>query len=232
MTEHHEKFKAVLFDLDGTLIEFKFPVRESRIAMFDFLRRNGYNVEHFNDDMRTQDLIDEAEIQWSRSEKLKGLHTFVDLRESLFRILDDFEFESIGSSKPLPGCLNTLRKISETGLTMGLVTNSGRAPVISILSDYGFLPYMEVVITRNEMTRMKPSPDGLLEATRLLQLEPSDILYVGDSVLDIEAANRAGIKCASIPTGSYPVESLRKMSPDFIFETMRDLESILLSNRS
>lgn len=232
MSEHQEKFKAVLFDLDGTLIEFKFPVRESRLAMFDFLRRNGYNLDHFKDNMRTQDLIDEAESQWSGSEKLKELHTFTDLRESLFRILDDFEFESISSSKPLPGCLNTLRKISETGLTMGMVTNSGRAPVISILSDYGFLPYMEVVVTRNEMTRMKPSPDGLLEATRLLLLEPRDILYVGDSVLDIEAASKAGMKCASIPTGSYSTEALRKMSPDFIFETMRDLESILVTNRS
>ena len=232
MSEHHEKFKAVLFDLDGTLIEFKFPVRESRFAMFDFLRINGYKVEHLKDNMRTQDLIDEADSQWSGSEKLKDLHTFTDLRESLFRILDDFEFESIKSSKPVLGCRNTLQKINEIGLTMGMVTNSGRAPVISILSDYGFLPYMEVVVTRNEMTRMKPSPDGLLEAARLLQLEPRDILYVGDSVLDIEAASKAGMKCASIPAGYYSTEALRKMSPDFIFETIQDLENILVSNRS
>ena len=232
MTESLQKFKAVLFDLDGTLIEFKFPIKESRLAMFDFLKRNGYEVDHFTDHMKTQDMIDDAESQWSRSERLKEQHTFADLRLSLFRILDDFEFESIKISKPLPGCLETIKKISAAGILIGIVTNSGRLPVTSVISDYGYLPYMEVVITRNDTSRMKPRPDGLLDAAKLLELEPKDILYVGDSFLDIEAARQAGIKCVSIPTGLYTSETLRKLSPDFVMETMQDLEKFVLSNQS
>ena len=79
---------------------------------------------------------------------------------------------------------------------------------------------------------MKPRPDGLLDAAKLLELEPKDILYVGDSVLDIEAARQAGIKCVSIPTGLYTSETLRKLSPDFVMDTMQDLEEFVLSNQS
>ena len=151
---------------------------------------------------------------------------------SLFRILDDFEFESAKLSRPLPGCLETIKKINDAGIQTGIVTNSGRAPVISVLSDYGYLPFMEVVITRNDTARMKPRPDGLLDALKLLELESKDVLYVGDSILDVEAARKAGIKCASIPTGIHPVETLRKLSPDFVLESMQDTEKLVLSNRS
>ncbi len=232
MSESSQKFKAVLFDLDGTLIEFKFPIKESRLAMFNFLKRNGYEVDHYTDHMRTQDMIDDVENQWSASERLKEQHTFADLKLSLYRILDDFEFESIKLSKPLPGCLETIKKLSATGIQIGIVTNSGRLPVISVISDYGYFPYMEVVITRNDTSRMKPRPDGLLDAVKLLELEPKDVLYVGDSVLDIEAARDAGIKCASIPTGLYSSETLQKLSPDFVLGTMQDLEKFVLPNRS
>jgi phosphatidylglycerol---prolipoprotein diacylglyceryl transferase len=232
LSDQTTRFKAVLFDLDGTLIEFKFPVKESRLAMFNFLKRNGYKVDHLKENIRTQELFDEAEAQWSASERKKEMHAFPDLKLSLFRILDDFESESIKLSKPLPGCLDAMESLHEAGISMGVVTNSGRAPAISILSDYGYLPYMEVVITRNDIPRMKPSPDGLFEARNLLELENKDMLYVGDSVLDIEAAKSAKIKCASIPTGSFPLEALQRLSPDYILSSMKELEELVLSNRS
>jgi HAD superfamily hydrolase (TIGR01509 family) len=232
LTESPLRFKAVLFDLDGTLIEFKFPIKESRLAMFDFLRKNGYKTDHFTDHMRTQDLIDDAEKQWLASEKLRAKHEFTNLRQDLFRILDGFEFESLKLSKPLPGCLETIKRIHEADVQLGIVTNSGRLPVISVLSNYGYLPFMEVLISRNEMSHMKPRPDGLLEALKLLKLQSDDALYVGDSILDIQAARGAGMKCASIPSGIHPLDSLQKLSPDYVLETIFDLQRIVLSNES
>lgn len=232
MTESPNNFKAVLFDLDGTLIEFKFPVKESRRAMIDFLKRNGYQTDNLNDYMRTQDLFDDIQNQWYSSQKLAEMHTFPDLRESLFRILDDFEYDSHKESRPLRGCLDLIKKLNEAGIQTGLVTNSGRGSVISVLSDYGYLEYMEVVVTRNDMKRMKPRPDGLLEAMKLLQLGPEDLLYVGDSILDIEASRQAGIKCAVISSGLYSSDVLRQKNPDFILESIEDVAKIVLADRS
>ncbi|MDG6922716.1 MAG: HAD-IA family hydrolase [Nitrososphaerota archaeon] len=219
MIQRQKEFKAVLFDLDGTLIEFKFPIEESRRALIDFLKTRDYDVELLNNNTRTQDLIDTAKEQWATSPKLKKAHSFVELRENLYRILDSFEFDSIKASKPLAGCLDVIRKLNEAGILTGIVTNSGRAAVNSRLSEYGYLPYMKVVITRDEMTRMKPRPDGLLVAKNMLQLNKDDLLYVGDSILDIEAAQEAGIR-------------LRKMRPDFLLRSLDELEGIFLLDRS
>lgn len=225
-------FKAVLFDLDGTLIEFKFPVRESRIAMFEFLTRNGYSTAGFKDTMRTQDLIDDAETQWKSSQEKQEKHSFSDLKQSLYRILDEFEYVSIVTSNPLSGTLETVQEINTEGLTCGVVTNTGRGPAVSTLSQIGFLPYLKIVVTRNEIARMKPAPDGLIEAQKLLHLEASSILYVGDSVLDIEASRSAGIKCAAIASGLYGTGVLEKASPDYMLQKIEDLNSILFANGS
>jgi HAD superfamily hydrolase (TIGR01509 family) len=118
------------------------------------------------------------------------------------------------------------------GLLTGVVTNTGRIPAISVLSRFGFLPYLDIVVSRNEAARMKPSPDMLNEAKRQLALSSSQILYVGDSLLDIEAAKAAEIKIASVPTGTYSKEQLKTFCPDFMLENVYDLERIITENRS
>ncbi len=157
---------------------------------------------------------------------------FGKLKSRLHHILDDFEFKSMPTAKPFPSCLKVVEKLKQIGSLVGIVTNSGRGPAQAILDDYGFLPYLNLVITRNEMSRMKPSPDGLLQAQRILGLNSLDMLYVGDSVLDIESARSANMKCAAIPTGLHPVEELRKLSPDYVLERLSDIENLVIHDAS
>lgn len=221
------RFKAVLFDLDGTLIEFKFPVKKSRRALFDFLRRSKFDVNRFTETMRTQDLIDAVHQQWTASRNPKS-QPFDDVKSSLYRILDQFEYKSMSTARPFANSLYVIQKIRRKGGIVGIVTNSGRGPVQAILENNRFLPFVSLVITRNEMGRMKPSPDGLLEAKRILGLETQDILYVGDSVLDIESAKSAKITCASIPTGIHRADELRNLSPDYMLERLSDIEKLVI----
>ncbi|MGI0090249.1 MAG: HAD family hydrolase [Nitrososphaerales archaeon] len=217
----------MLFDMDGTLIEFKFKIKESRIAMIDLLRQRGYETNDYSENMRTQDIIDDAKHQWIKSKEL-GQTDFSKLQKDLFKILDDFEFEAMKQSTPHPGSLSIVRKIKKAQMLTGVVTNSGRLPAESMLAEYGFMPYLSVLITRNEAPKMKPSPDGLLLATRELGVGALDVLYVGDSILDIEASRLAQVKCAAVPSGLYNAERLQKRSPDFMLRTIDDLEKIVL----
>lgn len=225
-------FRAVLFDLDGTIVEFKFPFRESRFALFDLLRKSGCNVESFREEMRTQEILDLAESQWKESEVLRESESFSNVKAKLFRILDDLEFASLDKSRPLSGSLEILKHLRNRHVLVGVVTNAGRKPALSILSKYDLLPWLNIVLTRDDVPRMKPSPDGLLMAKVRLGLESKEILYVGDSVLDIEAANGAGMKIASISTGAYPEATLRRRRPDFVLSNMNYLERIIFVDRS
>ena len=225
----HREFKAILFDLDGTLVEFKFKVKESRLAMIDLLAKKGFDQSGWNESSRTQEIIDQAEEQWKSSETLKKEgNDFEKIRGEIFRLLDNYEFDALSQARPHPGSIHILSRIKNAQLLSGIVTNSGRAPVDSVLSELGFEPYISVLITRNEMEKLKPNPSGLVIAMNRLGVGPKHSLYVGDSVIDIEAARRAKVKCAAVSTGIYQEEALKKMSPDYLIKSLEELEGIVL----
>jgi HAD superfamily hydrolase (TIGR01509 family) len=221
-------FRAVIFDLDGTLVEFKFKVKESRLAMIDLLQKRSYDSSVWSDSMRTQDIIDQAKEQWQASEHLQKLHNFEDVKAEIFRLLDEFEFDALSQARPHKDSVFILRKIKHAEILTGIVTNSGRAPVASVIKEFGFEPYLSILITRNEMEKLKPHPHGLIQAMRELKTNGEETLYVGDSTIDIEAARSAKMKCAAVSTGLFKIDALRKLSPDYAINSLEELEPIVM----
>jgi pyrophosphatase PpaX len=221
-------FKAVLFDLDGTLIEFKFKVRESREAMIRFLQSEGFDVSGMTTETKTQSIFDLAESQLQSQAGLVGKgHTVGKIRGDLSSILDDFELRAFGEAKAHPGSLKVLRSISERGIKTAVVTNSGRKPVDALLGGFGFLPYLTLIITRDEVKKLKPQPDGLLTALEKLGVNAEDALYVGDSVIDIDAAKSAHVISVAVATGLYEAEKLADRGPNYLIRNIDELESIV-----
>ena len=71
--------KAILFDLNGTIAEFKFPFHESRFALFDLLWQSSYNLDSFRESMQTQ-IADLADAQGKESEFLRELEQFYNAK--------------------------------------------------------------------------------------------------------------------------------------------------------
>lgn len=212
-------------------MEFKFKVKESRIALMEFLERNGYDVSPLNEATRTQQIVDMAEAQWISSNELKERHRFEVLKREIYGILDTFEFESLREAKPHDDAPRILNKLASEDMPMALVTNSGRRPVESVLNRFDFLKRLSVVVTRDEMNKMKPMPDGILLALKQMGFESKDVIYVGDSVIDIMAARSANMRCASVATGLYRREALERMAPDFFLHRLEDIHSIVFGRQ-
>lgn len=86
------------------------------------------------------------------------------------------------------------------------------------MEETGLRDVFSVVVTANDVTELKPSPEGLIRAMELAHANPDKALYLGDAVKDMEAARRAGIKSAAALWGFGDSQLLRAQHPDFAFK--------------
>jgi pyrophosphatase PpaX len=213
---------AAIFDIDGTLVSFKFDAVGVRTALIGELRARGVDASGLDLSSPTQTILDSA-----RERMPHGDRGYDDYRRKVFEILDSFELKDIGSTKPFPGIKAALSGLKEEGVRLAVLTNSGRKAATKSLTAAGLLGFFEFVLTRNDTETMKPRPEGLLQAVSILSLPKENVYYVGDAPYDIMAAKGAGVRSVSVPTGSYTSDKLAAAGPDFIIESISDLGGVL-----
>ncbi|HEV2227079.1 MAG TPA: HAD family hydrolase [Nitrososphaerales archaeon] len=213
---------GVIFDIDGTLVTFRFDVQGTRKALLGELTARGFETAGLGLVTPTQQIIDAA-----RSQAPSGKpEAFEELRLRIYDILDEFELESVESAIVFPGTRECLDSLRAKGVRMAVVTNSGRKAALKALGRAGLLDFFEFVLTRDDTETMKPRPEGLLKATSMLGLPADSVYYVGDSPYDIAAAKNAGIKVVSVATGNYSIEHLRDEGADRVISSITELRDV------
>ncbi len=215
---------AVLFDIDGTLVTFEFDVQGTRGAILELLRERGFDVTGLSLSSPTQQMMDAARGQVDRG--VVKLH-YPRIRREIYSILDAFEVKSAKQATIFEGTIGTLDALRRRSTRLGVVTNSGRPAADSVLGRYGLLEYFEFVLTRDDVEEMKPGSAGLAKALSLLSLPPSQVVYVGDSLLDIRASKGAGVRSVSVATGNYTEERLRAEGAEEVISSISLLPELL-----
>jgi pyrophosphatase PpaX len=222
--------RGIIFDLDGTLISLHVDGAAFRREIAKELTQSGFRIDFTEANYKglyVQNMLDLAKSQIDQG-LVKADYEHVRWRTS--QALDALEVEWIRHSQLLPGAEAILSRLSgegKTPITLALLTNSGRAATHYAMESLGFKRYFERTFTRDDLPAMKPRPEGITVALKALGLGPSEVLYVGDSPTDIIATRGAGIRIASVASGHYDVEALRKLGPDYTLGSLSELEDLL-----
>ena len=188
---------ALLFDLDGTLVETIHLYGEAMITTFA-----GYGVEITEEDFLAM---------YHRGTSIDTL-----LRERLGQEADVSEARSIRDteyirlleerSEWLPGALEVLK--ASQSVPRAIVTKSWQSYVSAIDRKVGVLSHFGTVITAEHMKPyFKPHPHGFLVAADMLGVSPSDCLVIGDQLFDIEGAKNAGMQSVLLHGAHTPKEA-------------------------
>lgn len=148
-------------------------------------------------------------------------------RAEAFNELDRFESLAAANSEPNPGAEDLIRKIHSMGIPLGLITRNSIDSVKEALKKFNGIGLhdFDIVITRNDAVKPKPSPEGVLLAARKLNIDPRHILMVGDFVFDIDAGRNAGTLTALLDVN--PRVDKSRLECDIIISCLTDLEPIL-----
>lgn len=190
--------KAVLFDLDNTLIDFMKMKRrcseEAISAMIDaglsIKKEKGVRILY---DFYKDYGIENQKIFQTFLRKVTGR---VD-KKILAQAISAYRKVKIGFLKPYPGVRPTLMELKKIGLKLGIVSDAPELQGWIRLADIGIMHFFDVVVTLGESKEKKPSKKPFLLALKKLKTKPEETLFVGESPeRDIKGAMSLGMKTA------------------------------------
>ena len=186
MTSLPQKLKAVIFDLDGTLVD----TADEFVPVVQALR-----AEHGRDAMDPQ-RIRASVSNGARALVSLGLDMSEDAPEfesQRLRLLELYS-DVLGSlAKPYPGIASLLRELEHAGVAWGISTNKPRQYTEPLLQRLAIQPQPGSVVCPDDVSVRKPHPGSLYLNCRELDCAPHEAIYVGDHLRDIEAGRRAGM---------------------------------------
>ncbi|WP_251198597.1 HAD family hydrolase [Anaerotardibacter muris] len=208
---------CLLFDCDGTLIDTYDIILEA--------------MRYIVNGELGQDRSDEELMHGVGTPLEDQMRTFLDDESQVDRTVaayraynDSIHDEGVNI---FPGVKDGLEALKRAGYRMGVVTSKRHWLADRGLEICGIRDYFEVLIGSDDFPVHKPEPGPILEACRLMGVDPAHCAYIGDSPYDIKAGNAAGCTTIAARWGMFSPESLTAEHPDHEIDTFADLPKLI-----
>ena len=216
--------KAVLFDLDGTLID---TAADFIRIIQDMCREKGVAVVD-------ADLIRSQVSEGARA-MVKLVYPELEVEDPVFlahrqRFLNTYGDNIVVDTNLFEGMYPLLEELEANQIPWGIVTNKPRGLSESLLAELNLTERCAVLVCPEDVTHTKPDPEPMYLAAKQLNLDAKDIIYVGDHPRDIDAGRNAEMYTILAAYGYLPIESrddLNAWQADAIIQTVTELHQLL-----
>lgn len=213
------KYKLVLFDLDGTLIDTDKLIFMSYYYIFKKYRQN-YKVSF--EEMISflgPTLMDTFNVYFPNEDHAKLIEEY---RE--YTMSHHHKFVSAFS-----GAERVLKELRELGIHVGVVTSKRRDVAEYGLREFGLDNYCELLIDCNDVTNFKPDPEGIIKAMDYFKILPENTLMVGDSKSDMLAGINAKCDVAAV---NYSIKGnfYKDLDVNYVINELNDILNIVKGN--
>gem|GEM_PF-99986 len=208
------KIKAVLFDVDGTLISLDYIIEginktAEKLGLKKLTKKEIYsNIVGYHLEDKLKKIYPEL-----TPEKIK------EFRKTYHEIYKEINV------KPFPNALKTIKEIKKMKIKIGIVTTKSKTTAKEALEEikvnYG------VLITNDDVNKIKPSPEPIIKACEQLKVKPSETIMVGDHNFDMQSAKKAGAIAIAIDSGAKTEQELLKEKPNYLIHDLIEVIKII-----
>jgi 2-phosphoglycolate phosphatase len=209
--------RAVLVDLDGTLLDSRLSIRETLntvLAERGLTPFSRADMDHLIGkplrDILADRTADPAAIE-AMTHRYRAAYN-----ETGWVTVD-----------PFPGLVPLLRDLRAQGIATATVTSKGQLETETLLFDLGLGDLFDVIVGDDDVRPLKPDPAPVREACRLLGVDPADAVMVGDTTFDVRSARAAGAACVGVLWGIHDAATLRDAGATCTVRTPAQLASEL-----
>jgi pyrophosphatase PpaX len=207
--------KAVLFDLDGTLID----TNELVIDSFKYTFK-----EHLNIDVPESEIVmyfGEPLIETLARYDKDNAHILIETYRTYNEAIHD------EAAKEIIGAKEAIRQLKILGVKVGVVTSKRKLIAERGLKLFNLFDEMDVIITPENTTKHKPDPEPIYKACEILDVLPSEALMIGDSHYDILCGKNAGSKTCLVKYTALPLDKILQYEPEFAIDELKEITNIV-----
>jgi phosphoglycolate phosphatase len=219
-------FEAVVFDLDGTLVNLGQFVawNNAKIEVIKKYIILGCGENEVNS-CASKGLFPMLNVMWDKlcAENGEDAH---NIQSQAFELLELYELEGAKNCIMLQGAEEVLRWLKSRDVPTGLCTSNSQNVAETILETLRLSDYFSSIVGRVPGIKLKPDPEQLLQVFSQLEIDPKKGVMVGDSPGDVLAAKRIGAYTIGIPAYYRKPESLAEVGVDKLLVSLSELPDI------
>lgn len=212
------KFKGVIFDIDGTLTS----TNELIFASFNHISQKYLNRTFTDKEIvamfgPTEEVIIKKLFPGNYDDALNDYYEF-------------YRSNHKEMANVYPGIYELVEELDSQGVLLSIYTGKGRESSIITLQETGIYKFFDLVVTGDDIEGFKPSPEGISMFLDKFELSPNDVLMIGDAPADLKASRRASVKIASVIWDSYAKDTEFWKESDWTFHSVDELRLFLLND--
>jgi len=211
------KVKAILFDLDGTIVDSRGAYMEAARTAFHAMGLEPPTLQ----------IALQIPKRLEQNQPIDDL-THANTTQFLGVYLKTYFAVTKVKTKPIPNIQIALETLQQKAkLALITMRNVSKTAITKELEHFNLAKYFTYVITAQDTNKPKPSPEALIKALKAIDAQICDCLIVGDSVTDIKAGKAAGTKTAAVLSGLYSRQEVAKLNPDLIIKDATQLPNYI-----
>jgi HAD superfamily hydrolase (TIGR01549 family) len=213
--------KAVIFDLDGTIVTFNLDYKEMRAEVRGYLIRMGVPASVLSTNENIFEMLKKTKLFLTNTGRTE--ESAKKIRVEALSIAEKYELEAAAKTSLLPGAVETLKVLKKMGLKMALCTINSQKSTEQILTRFKIAEYFDAIIPREKVNQVKPNSEHCSFALKALGVAAIETVVVGDSVNDVLAAREVKAMAVGLTTGVSNQEQLKRQGANFIITSITDL---------
>ena len=216
---------SVVFDLDGTLAEFNLEVKTVRAEVRQFLIKQGLPPSIFFTNESIFRMLEKTRVLLKNSGRTEDEYKII--HEDVLSITRKYELKAAKTTSILPGVLETIKELKEKNFKLAVFTINGKDSANRILNRLNLMRFFDVVISREEVSSVKPDPIHLDAALKALGIDPHQAVVVGDSIVDMKSAKALNVKAVGIASNDKLVRELKLAGATHVIRSITELTSLI-----
>jgi len=208
--------KAVIFDLDGTLLVHKLKLHEAKIEFLNKLREKFQIDIVFTADFPIAYILNELNEE-------DRIAAFKILNE----VFEPFEMMAAEVAELREDVREVLESLKNQDVKLAIATNNSKKSVAVCLKNTMIDKYFDVIVTRDDVFDLKPNDKMILKTVEKLGVKVEEAIHVGDTIYDVIAAHKVGVKSIAITGGAHSRELLQSSNPEYLINSFREIFQII-----